>query len=71
VVFLFEFKEFPLRNQIYVLTVLLLYIFSYLFSYDWFGVYNYFQYEDSHVLSAKHFVVDYYVRQGVPFIKTV
>jgi hypothetical protein len=39
VVFLFGFKEFPLRNQISVLTALLLYIFDYLFGCNWFGVF--------------------------------
>jgi len=36
VIFLFEFKEFSLRNQISILTALLLYIFAELFSYGWF-----------------------------------
>jgi len=39
VVFLFGFKEFLLRNQISVLTALLLYIFDYLFGCNWFGVF--------------------------------
>jgi hypothetical protein len=39
VVFLIEFKEFPLRNQIYVSTVLLVYIFGYLFDCGCFGDY--------------------------------
>jgi hypothetical protein len=43
VIFLFGFKEFPLHNQISVLTILLLYIFGELLGCGCFAIFNYFQ----------------------------
>jgi hypothetical protein len=67
VVFLFGFKEFRLHNQIYVLTILLLYIFGYLFGWGQFGVYNYFHLVSEQVHSdtnCKCKKVYYYFKLG-------
>jgi len=52
VFFIFGFEEFSLRNQISVLTILLLYIFGNLFGCGWFEVYNYFQLVSERVHSS-------------------